>query len=497
MHLSLRHISKRFGATLANDDVSLDIPPGRVLALLGENGAGKSTLMKILYGMIRPDTGDVVIDGRPVRLPSPRAAMDLGIGMVFQRFSLIPALTVRENLALANPRTPWIVGSGARRVPGLLDRLRDIAPDVDPDARVSTLPVGQIQQVELAKVLNLETRLLILDEPSAVLSDTEAERLWSLVREIAVRGIGVVLITHKLADVRACADDVAVMRRGKVVGLAAAADTDAPALLRMLVGDDTVATVSAEPVRRNALPRIWIRDVSADGPSGTIRDIDLRIAPGEVLGIAGVAGNGQDTLADACAGVTALRQGEVIVDAETLFAPRLEPRNDGRVAYLPEQPIRNAVGPDLSLAVNLSLRCLRSLPWMVDRKHMAKTAADLMERFDVRPPEPGRRAETLSGGNLQKLVAARELSGSPALVVACYPTMGLDVTASAAMYARLFAMAREGCAVLWISEDLDDLLRYAHRIAVLFRGRIAGVCDAGPASRTRIGAWMTGAEAFA
>ena len=220
MHLSLRHISKRFGATLANDDVSLDVPPGRVLALLGENGAGKSTLMKILYGMVRPDAGEIVIDGRPVRVASPRAAMDLGIGMVFQRFSLIPALTVRENLALANPRTPWVIGSGARRVPGLLDRLRDIAPDVDPDARVSTLPVGQMQQVELAKVLNLETRLLILDEPSAVLSDTEAERLWSLVREIAARGIGVVLITHKLADVRACADDVAVMRRGKVVGRA-------------------------------------------------------------------------------------------------------------------------------------------------------------------------------------------------------------------------------------------------------------------------------------
>lgn len=497
MHVRLQQITKRYGPVLANDGATLDITPGRTLALLGENGAGKSTLMRILYGMTRPDAGSILVDGAEVRLDSPRAARAAGIGMVFQRFSAIPALTVRENLPLAAPGTPWWIGRGARRVSAALDTLRGLAPDLDPEARVSDLAAGQIQLVELAKVLRPETRLLILDEPTSVLSDAEAQRLWQLTRDIAGRGVGIVFITHKIADVEACADAVAVMRRGRVVETLPVGARPARALLDLVVGETVVPSVASPPPEPAAVPRVRVCGVRATDGAETVDAVDLELARGEVLGIAGVAGNGQELLAAACAGVTPLLAGEVVVDGVTAFAPRLERARGPGVAYIPAQPIRNAVAPDLPLAVNLWLRRFATLPRWLDRGAMTAWARERLEAFDVRPPRPELPAGALSGGNLQKLVAARELDGAPALVVACYPTMGLDVAATAAIYGTLFELARRGSAVLWISEDLDDLLRYAHRVAVMFRGRIAGQCEARPEHRSRIGAWMTGAEATA
>lgn len=497
MHVSLQHISKRYGPVLANDDASLEIAPGEVLALLGENGAGKSTLMKILYGVVRADAGSVLIDGHAATLDSPRAARDAGIGMVFQRFSVIPALTVRENLALADANTPWWIGRRAGRARASLDRLRDLAPDLDPEARAADLSAGQVQQVELAKVLGADTRLVILDEPTSVLSDAEADRLRVLVRDIARRGIGVVFITHKIADVEACADRVAVMRSGRVVAATSVAGRSMRSLLDLVVGDATIPSIAPAPPDPAALPRVRIRGLKASDGSGSVEAVDLDLATGEVLGVAGVAGNGQEILAAACAGMLPIEAGEVIVDGETAFAPRLDARRSERVAYIPAQPIRNAVAADLSLTVNLWLRRFASLPVWLDRAAMTDWAKSRLDRFDVRPPDPGLPAHALSGGNLQKLVAAREFAGTPSLVVVCYPTMGLDLASSAAIYAQLFELARRGSAVLWISEDLDDLLRYANRIAVMFRGRIKGCCHAMPEERRRIGAWMTGLEAAA
>jgi ABC-type uncharacterized transport system ATPase subunit len=492
MQVSLAGITKRYGATLANDDVHLDLVPGEVVALLGENGAGKSTLMKILFGFEQADAGEIRIDGKAVAIDGPRTASALGIGMVFQQFSLVPALTVRENLALAHRRTPWWIGRGARAFPDPVARLHDIAPEIDPDLPVARLAVGEMQLVELAKVLNLEAHVVILDEPTSVLTPSESERLWEQVQRIAATGASVVLITHKLEDVYACAQKVAVMRRGRMVAQLATNTVTPEALVRLIVGDETV--MSANPVRRDtaALIRVWIKSLSATGPAGMIEGIDLSIAAGEILGIAGVSGNGQQTLADAVAGLATLHGGEVIVDGVTAQAPRAETPAQPAVAYLPEQPLRNAVAPDLSVAVNLVLKRIRDLPFLSRTAQFDAEAAETIAAFDIRPTDPRITAGSLSGGNLQKLVAARELAGSPALIVACYPTMGLDLGAAAAVYEALFAHARDGAAVLWISEDLDDLLRYSHRIAVVHRGRVAGVVDTDRATRQQLGAWMVG-----
>lgn len=492
MQVSLRAITKRFGDTLANDRVDLDFAQGRVTALLGENGAGKSTLLKILFGVYSADAGSVVIDDREVTIDSPRAAIAHRVGMVFQQFSIIPALTVRENLALTHPRTPWWVGRGARRGIDPVAALKCIAPHIDPERNASQLAVGEIQSVELAKVLNLDARMIILDEPTSVLTPEEAEHLWKQVRSLATDGVSVALVTHKLEDVFACADDVAVMRRGAMVAKVPVNQTDAVSLIRMIVGDDTLIEAKPLPSPHGGRTRVRLSSLSARGPEGAINDVDFHIAAGEVLGIAGVSGNGQQTLADAIAGLLPISAGELIVDGVSLQARGGETPGRAEIAYMPEQPGRNAVALDLSVAVNLYLKRIASLPFVLDPARHLPDAQKLIRDFDIRPPKPDASAASLSGGNLQKLVAARELSGDPVLVVACYPTMGLDLGAAAAVYESLFAHARRGACVLWISEDIDDLLRYAHRIAVMYRGRIVRVADARATSRREIGAWMVG-----
>jgi ABC-type uncharacterized transport system ATPase subunit len=492
MDIALRRIAKRFGPVLANDAVDLDILGGQVLALLGENGAGKSTLMKILYGFYQADTGTMAIDGLPAAFASPKEAMAAGIGMVFQQFSLIPALTVRENLMLAWPKAPWWLRRRSRAWNGMLDRLATMAPDLDPDRRVRDLAVGERQLVELVKVLNLEARLVILDEPTSVLTPAETRRLWEQVRLLASAGHAVVFITHKFEDVEACADRVAVMRQGRMVGNVAAADVSINDLVAMMMGQSGYREASPVPAPRPAAPWLWVKGVSARSGSARIHDIDLQLVPGEIVGIAGVAGNGQYLLAETLAGRHPPESGEVLLDGEPLaWGSGIEP-DDERLAYIPEQPAVNGIAGDLDLSVNLALKKLRKLPFFPDWKALRRVAQDLIREFDVRPPDPDRNAGDLSGGNIQKLVIARELSGKPAFVVACYPTMGLDLNASKAVYETLFRHAAEGACVIWISEDLDDLLAYAHRIAVLARGRIAGVLPAASADRERVGLLMTG-----
>ena len=488
MHLHLVGLTKRFGNVTAVDDATLEIRPGEVLALLGENGAGKSSLMKLLYGVHTPDAGYIEIDGQAHAITSPRQAMTLALGMVFQQFSLVPALSVRENLALAQPDAPWWIGRRASRLAAIDRHLQTIATGVDPDARVDRLPVGQMQLVELAKVLLRDARCVVFDEPSSVLTPSEAERLWALIRSLTARGLAVVLITHKLADVRACADRVAVMRAGRVVAQAGAHDATDAQIVEWMVGRAPPTVRAPQGRAAGAAIRLELRGVSA----GVARNVHLVVRAGEVLGIAGISGSGQTELAEAIAGALPVAAGEVILDGLCLRAPHLASRPSPQLGYIAPEPLRNAVGPDLTLALNLALKGINAMPFVPSRAELARRAATLIARFGVRPADPQALAGNLSGGNLQKLVAARELSGAPAAVVACYPTMGLDVAAAAQVYEALFSLARSGSAVLWISEDLDDLLLHAHRIAVMFEGRVIAQFDASQATPALVGACMAG-----
>jgi len=495
MHVQMSGITKRFGETLANDSVTLGLGAGEVLALLGENGAGKSTLMKILYGFYAADSGGILIDGKPVVIDSPRAAMAAGIGMVFQHFNVIPALTVRENLLLAHPDAPALLPTRGAGQDDWLGTLKALAPDLDPGARVADISVGQMQLLELAKVLNLDAKVVILDEPTSVLTPLETQALYKLIRKIADEGRAVILITHKFEDVVTCADRVAVLRQGRLVADQSSEGMSADDLAAVMVGGGTIRHADRVAAPASAVARFEVRGVSAGDAFGSISEVSFQVAGGEIFGIAGVSGSGQDILADCLAGVRALSGGEVILDGVAVHRG-----GDGRpdidnVGYIPERPLQNATAADLDLRVNLFLKKLSRFPFWLKWGSADAETARLLEDFDVRPRDPRRTAGALSGGNLQKLVSARELTGPRKVVIACYPTMGLDIGATQAIYRRLFAYAEQGAAVVWISEDLDDLMHFAHRIAVIFQGKILGTVTREQADRNTLGRWMMGAAA--
>ena len=485
MEVRLQQITKRFGDVLANDGISLEIRPGEVLALLGENGAGKSTLMRTLYGLFQPDAGHIQVDGETVRFVSPAEARARGIGMVFQEFNLIPAMTVKDNLLLALDQTGWrLSGKSTTRA---MRSLGELAPSVRADTRVADLAVGERQLLELAKVLNAEASFIILDEPTSVLTPVEVERLYARIRALVADGRSVILISHKLDDVFACATRVAVLRRGRLVYEASVSASSRSDLVRHFIGSEAREETKPKMPPCARAEQLELVNVSVEKGHTKLVNVTFSVAKGEVFGVAGVSGNGQQLLTDLICGFEEPSAGRIRFARRDFN--RCKPTL-GKIGYIPEYPIVNAVAGALNLRTNLAVKELGALPWFRPLRRWDRSAD--LDRFNVLPPDPEVRARNLSGGNLQKLVLARELGIQRELVVACYPTMGLDLNASREVRANLIRQAKNGAVVVWFSEDLDELLQHCDRLAALCGGRIAGVVTADEAERDRIGAWMAG-----
>ncbi|MGE5552309.1 MAG: ABC transporter ATP-binding protein [Betaproteobacteria bacterium] len=495
--LEMKGITKRFPGVLANDGVDFEVRRGEVHALLGENGAGKSTLMGILYGLIRPNAGEIRWAGSPVRIRSPRNALDLGIGMVHQHFMLVPALRVVENLVLGLPagRGPFLdLSRAAARLAGLS---QTYGLKVDPWARVADLSVGEQQRVEIIKALFRSADLLILDEPTAVLTPQETEELFGIIRRLRSEGHAVVFISHKLNEVLAISDRITVLRAGRVVGTVAARETTRDELARLMVGRE----VSAERIRKAGPPGATVLEVKGLEVRNrrglpAVRGVSLEVHQGEILGIAGVDGNGQNELVEAIAGLAKVHVGQVRVNGAdvTNAAPRAI--YERGVGHIPGDRQGTGLVVGLSIQENLVLSTYYLPPFrkgpFLDWMAIANQARELVAEFDVKCPGVGAPVRTLSGGNQQKLILARELSRKPDLLLAVHPTHGLDVGATQFVHQQLLQARDRGCAILLVSTELDELLALSDRVAVLYEGRIMGTVEARQADLRELGLMMAG-----
>jgi general nucleoside transport system ATP-binding protein len=496
----MRGITKRFPGVVANEDVDFEAAAGEVHALLGENGAGKTTLMNVLTGLYRPDEGEIELYGEPVQFHSPRDALDAGIGMVHQHFRLVEPLTVAENVLLGwhAPRFWMQARAGRRRVLEISDSL---GLHVDPGARIWQLSVGEQQRVEIVKAIFRGSRVLILDEPTAVLTPQEAEQLFETLRVIAREGNAVIVITHKLHEVMAVADRITVLRGGRQVGTVATSDATPRSLAGLMVGREVAEPRRVERATPLGEPRLVVDGISVAGDRGglAVADVSLEVRAGEIVGVAGVAGNGQRELAEAIYGIRRLEGGVVRVDGRQLRAGDPRAAIAAGVAHVPEDRLGTGLAPGLSIATNVSLKRYRRPPVskgpLLLVRRMRELARVLIERYGVKAPGPDTPARNLSGGNLQKLVLGREFEGSPRVLIAAQPTRGLDVGAIETVHGYLRAAATEGVAVLLVSEDLDEILALADRVVVMYEGRIAGEADPEQTDVEEIGLLMAGAQA--
>ncbi len=494
--ISMKGISKRFPGVVANNHIDFDVRRGEIHALLGENGAGKTTLMKILTGLYQPDEGQVRIDGRAVTIRSPRDAIDLGIGMVHQHFMLVESHSVAENiiLGLDEPRFVLNLGQVEKQIAKLAEQyhLR-----VDPRARIWQLSVGEQQRVEILKALYRGARILVMDEPTAVLTPQEAGELFKTLRSMVSEGHTVVFISHKLGEVMSVADRITVLRRGQVVDTVAASETSREELARMMVGREVLFRLAKRGSRPGEVV-LEIDGLTALNDKGleALREVSLTVRHGEILGVAGVAGNGQRELAEAVVGIRSVTKGRIRVDGtDVTNKPPREAMERG-VSYIPADRIGAGLVVNLSVAENLILKCYRKPPichgFFLDAEAISAHAEELVRAYDVMTPGIQTRTRLLSGGNLQKLILAREISSRPALMVAVYPTRGLDVGATEAVRRLLLEERDAGGGILLISEDLDELLSMSDRIAVLYEGRVMGVRDSEEAGVEELGLMMAG-----
>ncbi len=492
-------MTKRFPGVLANDHVSFEAAPGEVHALLGENGAGKTTLCNLLMGLYRPDEGKLFIEGKPARFRSPKDAQDAGIFMVHQHLRLVESMTVAENVVLGAAGARQLRFSPRAVEKAVAEAAARFQMSVDPAARIWQLSLGQRQRVEVLKALCRGARILILDEPTAVLTPQEADQLFSSVRDMAAAGRTVIFISHKLPEVLAVAERVTVLRHGRSVTTVPTAGTGADDLAGLMVGREVSLAPTARVAHEPGPAVLELAGVCARGDLGTeaLKDITLQVRAGEILGIAGVSGNGQRELAEVITGLRPTTAGTIRIGGARLAAGGPRAAIDLGVAYVPEDRMGTAIAPDLSIAENLMLKSYRGKArgWgpVLSRRKAIANAQEMMARFDVRAPGPTTLVRQLSGGNIQKVVLARELSCQPRLVVAASPTRGLDVGATQYVRRVLAGTAAAGVGVVMVSEDLDEIFELSDRIAVFYAGRVVGTLKATEADRHRVGLMMAGA----
>lgn len=496
-HLEMKGVVKRFPGVLANDDVHFDVRSGEVHALLGENGAGKSTLMKQLYGLYHPDAGEICFDGKPQKINSPSDAIRLGIGMIHQHFMLIDTLTVAENVALNLPSSRGML----TELDKVTDRINELAKryglDVDPDAYVWQLSVGQQQKVEIIKALYRGAALLILDEPTAVLTPQEVDDFFVILKQMANDGHALIFISHKLHEVMAFTDRVTVLRDGRNVGTVLTKDTNKRLLAEMMVGRQLKST---EPPDQSTVGdvRLEIKGLSALSDRGTpaLRAVDLSIRAGEVLGLAGVSGNGQPELAQVIAGLRPETGGTILLDGADITKKTPEALIKLGVAFIPEERNRDGLIREFSVAENMILRDLDSDQYSKNgflRMHdISDQSRSLVKDFNVKTPSTETPMKSLSGGNAQKVILARELSRNPKVLIAAQPTRGVDIGATEYIHEMITRQRSSGTATLLISEDLDEILALSDRIAVIFHGEIMGILNRADATPEKLGLMMAG-----
>lgn len=497
--LEMRGISKSYGSVRANRGVDLTVMPAQIVGLLGENGSGKSTLMKVLFGMVRPDEGGIVYEGRELETGSPRAALRRGIAMIHQHFTLVEAMTVTENMMLGWSEEPgqWLDRAGTAR------KVREAAAryglGVDPDARVEQLALGEKQRVEILKAILRGAHLLILDEPSSILSPPEVERLLDFLKRFRAEGHSVVFITHKLGEVLDVADQVVVLRDGQVVGTVAAAGATRESLAQLMVGRELAPPTVRDKVAAGAV-RLQVDGLAARDAGGVerLRGASFTLRAGEVLALAGIDGNGQGELADTLAGITAPAAGSILLDGIDITRGGAKARLAAGIAYIPADRAGTSLVQGMSIEDNLALRDFDAAPYSkgvrLARAMLRSVAQQRMRDFDIRAASSQAPARTLSGGNQQKVALARELGRKPRVVIAFQPTWGLDPGATRFVIESLLALREQGAAVLYISSELEEVLAVGDRIGVLSDGRIHHVVDRADADLQSIGLAMAGAR---
>lgn len=503
--LEARDIVKRFPGVLANDRVNFQLEQGEIHALLGENGAGKTTLMNVLYGLYRPDEGEVLVNGQQVDINDPREAIKHGIGMVHQHFMLVPVMTVAENVMLGAEEvisaTAFMGPLSRLNTAVVAQKVRDLSQQygltVDPDAMVHTLPVGVQQRVEILKALYRQARILILDEPTAVLTPQEADDLFKVMRTLVAQGVSIIFITHKLKEVLAVADRITVMRAGHVVGTTTPAEATWESLAEMMVGREVILEVEKGPAQAGeATLRAENLVVLDDRKSEAVSGVSFEVKSGEILGIAGVQGNGQTQLVEAITGLRKAESGHVWLGGLDLVnrSPRMVFEHG--IAHIPEDRQRHGLVLSYPVQDNLILITYYQAPFahgvLMYEQVIADRARQLIQQYDIRTPSPMTLVQSLSGGNQQKVIVARELSRDVRLLVAAQPTRGLDVGSIEFIHRRIVEQRDAGCAVLLVSAELDEILALSDRVAVMYKGQILDIIPIKEATRERVGLLMAG-----